>query len=72
MELKKVINKFISHYWPILILVRRDNFIAGLDFDPNGEIAATIDCYGECLISNMNTDSYCFHLNMEMKNAYGK
>ena len=46
--------------------------IAGLDFSPNGEIAATIDSYGVCLISDVNTDNYRFHLNMEMENEYGK
>ena len=64
-----VINKFISHYQPILILVGLDNFIAGLDFNHNGEIAATIDYYGVCLISDVDTDSYRFHLAMEMKSA---
>mgnify|MGYP001009311956 CR=1 FL=1 len=48
-----------------------ENLITGLDFNPNGEIAATIDKYGVCLISDVNTDSYRFHLNMEMKNDLG-
>ena len=68
--LKKVINKFISHRRLILIYFYLVNFIAGLDFNPNGEIAATIDTYGVCLISNVNTDSYRFHLAMEMKNVW--
>ena len=69
--LKIVINQFISHSQPILISLNLDNVITGLDFSPNGELAATIDRYGVCLISDVNTDSYHFHLNMEMKNKYG-
>ena len=69
--LKIVINQFISHSQPILISLYLDNFIAGLDFNPTGETVATIDKYGVCLISDVNTDSYHFHLNMEMKNQYG-
>ena len=71
---KIVINQFISHSQPILISLNLGNVITGLDFSPNGELAATIDCYGVCLISDVNTDSYHFHLNMEMKNedGYGK
>ena len=34
------------------------NFIAGLDFDPTGESVATLDRYGVCLISDMNTATY--------------
>ena len=69
-----MVIQFISHSQPILISLYLDNFIVGLDFSPNGELAATIDLYGVCLISDVNTDSYHFHLNMEMKNedGYGK
>ena len=70
--LKKVIKKFISHCRPILIYLCLENAIAGLDFNPNGEIAATLDLYGVCLISDVNTDSYRFHLNLEMKNSDGQ
>lgn len=38
------------------------NTVTGFDFDPTGEIAATIDSNGVCLISNVNTDNYNFHL----------
>ena len=67
-----VFNNFISQCLLILIYLYLDNNIAGLDFNPNGVIAATIDIYGVCLISDVNTDSYRFHLNMEMKNNVGK
>ena len=70
--LKIVINQFISHSQPILISLNLGNVITGLDFSPNGELAATIDNYGVCLISDVNTDSYRFHLAMEMKKDNGK
>lgn len=41
-----------------------DNAIAGLDFNPNGELVATIDSYGVCMISDVNTDNCNFHLVM--------
>ena len=41
-----------------------ENWVAGLEFNPSGETVATIDCYGNCLISDLNTDSYIYHLSM--------
>ncbi len=38
------------------------NSIAGLDFNPAGESIATIDSIGVCLISDVSTDKYVFHL----------
>ena len=38
-----------------------DNYICGLDFDPAGEITATIDCNGVCIISSVNTGRYTYH-----------
>ena len=64
-----VFNKFISHCRPILIYLHLDSHITSLDFSPNGETVATIDDHGVCLISDLNTDSYHFHLNMEMMNS---
>ena len=66
-----VIKKFASHCRPVLIDWSLDNVITGLDFSPNGELTATIDLVGVCLISDVNTDSCRFHMNMEMKNEYG-
>ena len=40
----------------------RANFIADLDFDPRGELVATLDRYGVCLISDIDTNNYKFHL----------
>ena len=49
-----------------------DNYITDLDFNPNGDLVATMDCYGTCLISDINTDNYFFHLNMETSHEMGK
>jgi hypothetical protein len=38
--------------------------ITDLDFDPNGQLAATIDYGGVCLISEINTNNYSFHLDI--------
>ena len=65
-------NKLIPHCRPILIGSYLDNFNTSLDFSPSGETVATIDKYGVCLISDVNTDSYRFHLTMEMENGPGK
>ena len=43
----------------ILCLV---NAISGLDFNPLGTMAASIDFTGVCLISDINTNDYSFHL----------
>lgn len=37
----------------------------GLDFNPTGESVATLDRYGNCLISDMNTDSCICHQNLD-------
>ena len=65
MVLRKVTN-IISHCRLILIYLYLGNYITGLDFNPNGEIVATIDSSGVCLISDVNTDSYRFHLYLNM------
>ncbi len=41
-----------------------ENCITGLDFDLSGKLVATIDKKGVCLISNVDTDEYNFHLEM--------
>ena len=41
-----------------------DNAISGLDFNPLGTLTASIDKYGVCLISDINTNDYSFHLQM--------
>ena len=41
------------------------NFMPGLDFNPTGESVATLDRYGNCLISDMNTDSCICHQNLD-------
>ena len=38
--------------------------ITGLDFNPNGELAATITGRTTCLISDISTGAYIFHRNL--------
>ena len=40
------------------------NWVAGLDFNPSGEIVGTIDGYGKCVVSEVNTNGYRFHMSM--------
>ena len=42
-----------------------DNAISGLDFNPLGTMTASIDHVGVCLISDINTNDYIFHLQMD-------
>lgn len=49
---------FPSTNW-ILIL---ENTIVSLDFDPSGSVVATMDNYGVCLISDLATSDYIFHV----------
>ena len=39
-----------------------DNAICGLDFNPLGTLMATIDEEGVCLISDVNTNDYSYHI----------
>ena len=41
--------------------------IEGIDFNAEGKLSAMIDTGGVCLISNINTDEYLFHLKLELK-----
>lgn len=41
-----------------------DNWMSGLDFDPNGELIAMIDMYGVFVISDVNTNDCNFWLHM--------
>ena len=46
------------------ILFFLDDVVTSLDFDPNGERVATIDPSGACLISDIDTNSNSFHLDL--------
>ena len=37
--------------------------MCGLDFNPRGTAVASIDGYGICLISDLNTNGYSYHIN---------
>lgn len=49
-----------------------ENVVTGLDFHPDGEMIATIDRYGMCLISEVNTSKCNFHMNMNINGEAGK
>lgn len=51
--------------------IKLDSSITGYDFNMGGEIIAAIAQCGVCLISDVNTNNYSFHLNMDMKNQSG-
>lgn len=38
------------------------NQMSGLDFNPTGELVATMDIHGTCLVADINIDSYRSHL----------
>lgn len=38
--------------------------ITGIDFNPSGELCGTIDCTGVCVISEISTNNYIYHLDM--------
>jgi hypothetical protein len=44
-----------------------ENDITGFDFNAAGESIATIDNYGVCLISDVNTNNYGFHIELERR-----
>lgn len=52
---------FLNHYL--------GNLIGGMDFNPMGEIAATLNTSGVCIISDVNTDKFIYCLEF---NALGK
>lgn len=55
----------------IHLLQRRiETWIVTFDFNPSGETMATIDRFGVCLLSDVNTDSYSFHLDMGKQGDY--
>mgnify|MGYP000914691206 FL=1 len=46
----------------MIIIVSK--IITSLEFSPTGEFAATTDSHGTCLISDVNTDIYNFHIQL--------
>lgn len=58
-----MIFKFL--YSEIYYLLYQDNHITSFDFNPSGELVATIDFYGQLLVADVNTDSYIYHLDIE-------
>ena len=46
-----------------------DNEITGFDFNPLGILAASIDQYGVCLISDIETNDYKFHIKISSESS---
>lgn len=44
-----------------LIFLHIDNYVAGIDFHPNGELVATIDMNGVCLVTDVSSNEYRYH-----------
>lgn len=42
-----------------------DNYISSFDFNHSGETAATLDCSGVCLLSDVGTNNCNYHLNVD-------
>ena len=53
-----------------MILLLKENFICGLDLSPLGTSMASIDQYGVCLVSDVNTNGYRFHTSLLLGNLY--
>ena len=62
-------ERSINNFFPIADStdLLRGNHIASLDFNPNGETVATFDSFGTCLLSDVNTHNYSFHMKMNVK-----
>ena len=68
-------NRYTSKHsnWVIVQAIRVENYLAGLDFDPTGEFAASLDCYGAFVISDMdtNTNNHSLHLKIKTNGSSG-
>ena len=53
----------------MLMILSLDNLISGLDFNLLGTVAASIDEYGVCLVSDIDTNDYSFHLKTETRSS---
>ena len=51
----------------MILLSHIDNYICGLDFNPLGTSVASIDDNGVCLISDMITNDYIYHIDANSK-----
>lgn len=40
------------------------DFLTGIDFAPEGTRIATMDGYGICLVSDVDSDDYLFHVEL--------
>ena len=60
-----LLNNFTNtNFLIITIILCLENAICGLDFNPLGTLTASFDHSGVCLISDVDTNDYSFHLKM--------
>ena len=57
------------NFLKILIILCSENAISGLDFNLLGTLTASIDHYGVCLISEIDTNDYSCHLQIGSKSS---
>ncbi len=55
----------------LLKTLHLDNFVVGFDFNTAGDSIATIDHFGVCFISDVNTNNYGFYLQVGNENSDG-
>ena len=58
-------------FWDLSMILYLDNAISGLDFDPLGTVAASIDHYSVCQVSNINSNEHSFHHEIDDDTLYG-
>ena len=51
------------------MILYQDNSICGLDFNLLGTLTASIDEYGVCLISDINTNNSSYYLKMDTQES---
>ena len=66
----QILFDYLLSHQIIMILLLKGNFINGLDLSPLGTSMASIDRYGVCLISDVNTNGYRFHTSLLSSNLY--
>ena len=57
-------SKWPAQYFTPPEYFSNKSYITSLDFNPSGELVAMTDNCNKCLIVDVNTDSYIYHLNM--------
>lgn len=48
----------------LIVCSHVDNSLPGFEFDPNGEFSATVDIYGNCVVSDLSSNKCISHLKL--------